>query len=159
MIVGIFHPGSVLIRLKLSDTLVDMPFIKGHVGFNKGLKLAGEYRNCLRCEKEVWFVQSRIINGGAKYCSRDCSNKSTAKKGKESQHYKEKVGYYGIHSWLYTNYGKAQKCEQCGNSERVQWAKLKGKDYDWKRENFWQLCSWCHMEYDGTSIVNQKSRW
>lgn len=158
MLAGIFYEGSACTALKLSDTVLGMPFVKGHIGFNKGLKLAGEYRNCLRCGKEVWFVQSRLLNGGGKYCSRSCSNKSTAKRGVESHNYKEKVGYYGVHSWLYTHYGKASECEQCGSTTRVQWAKLKGKPYERVRENFWQLCCLCHIEYDGTSIVNQKSK-
>lgn len=144
--------------LRLSDILTDMPFIKGHIGYNKGMKLAGEYRNCLRCGKETWFNQARILNGGGKYCSHDCSNKSTAKRGKESHHYKEKVGYYAVHDWLYVNFGKANKCEQCGSTERVQWSKLKGKSYERERKNFWQLCSLCHIEYDKTSIVYQKQK-
>jgi hypothetical protein len=127
-----------------------MPFIKGHRGWNKGLKLSGEYRDCLRCGKEVWFAQYRIINGGGKYCSRDCSNKSTAKRGKDSFNWKKKVGYYAVHDWLILNYGKADKCEQCGSLKNVQWAKLKRKSYLRKRDNFWKLCARCHVYYDGT---------
>lgn len=149
MIAGIFHKGSLL-SIKLSDILLSMGFQKGHIGFNKGLKLVGEWRNCLKCNKEVWFNQARIINGGGKYCSRDCSNKSTAKKGKDNPNYKKKVGYYGVHSWLYTNFGKALICEKCGSQKKVQWAKLKGKSYLRKRENFWQLCARCHVFYDDT---------
>lgn len=134
-----------------------MPFIKGHIGFNKGLKLVGEYRNCLRCNKEVWFVKSRILKGGGKYCSRDCSNKSTAKRDKESYVYKKQVGYWGVHSWLYTKYGKADICEQCGSGKNIQWAKLKGKGYERKRENFWKLCAKCHVYYDNT-ISNLKRK-
>lgn len=154
MITGIFHSG--LQGLNLSDILYSMPFTKGHVGYNKGLKLKGEYRNCLRCEKEVWFNEARIINGGGKYCSRDCSNKSTAKSGVDSPNYKKKIGYYAVHDWLYKNFGKANKCEQCGSQNKVQWAKLKNRSYLRKRENFWQLCCLCHIEYDKTSIIYQK---
>lgn len=128
-----------------------MPFTKGHIGFNKGLKLKGEYRNCLRCNKEVWFVESRIIKGGGKYCSRNCSNKSTALKGEESFNWKEKVGYHAVHDWLNLNFGKADKCENisCKNiSKKFEWSKLKGELYERKRENFWQLCKSCHTYYD-----------
>ena len=111
MIVGTFWKGSWLQSLNLSDILNSMPFKKGHIGFNKGMKLAGEYRDCLRCGKNIWFVQSRILKGGGKYCSRDCSNRATAKKGKESHNYKETVGYYAVHDWLYLNFGKAIECE------------------------------------------------
>ena len=127
-----------------------MPFKKGHIGYNKGLKLCGEYRNCLRCNKEVWFVKSRIKKGQGKYCSRDCSNKANAKNGDKSWNYKIKVGYYAVHDWLQVNYGKANQCEECGSDKNVQWAKLKGKSYLRKRENFWQLCAKCHVRYDGT---------
>lgn len=127
-----------------------MPFTKGHVGYNKGLKLVGEYRQCLRCKKECWFNKARILKGGGKYCSRDCSNKSTALKGEKSHNYKKKVGYYAVHDWLQVNFGKASKCEECGSDKNVQWAKLKGKTYLRKRENFWQLCAKCHVYYDGT---------
>lgn len=133
-----------------------MPFKKGHVGYNKGLKLCGEYRNCLRCGKEVWFFTSRILKGWGKYCSRDCSNKSTAKQGEESHNFKKVVGYYAVHDWLYKNFGKADMCELCGSNKRVQWAKLKGKSYERKRENFFKLCCLCHIEYDKTSIIYQK---
>lgn len=143
----------------LCDMINIMPFIKGHIGYNKGLRLEGEYRNCLRCGKESWIIKSRLLKGGGNYCSRDCSNKSTAKRGEDSHHYKEKVGYHAVHDWLYLNFGKANKCENCGSDKRVQWAKLKEKSYERKRENFWQLCCLCHIEYDKTSIIYQKPRW
>lgn len=128
-----------------------MAYTKGHVGYNKGKKLVGEWRNCLRCKKKVWFNLARILHGGGKYCSQICSNKSTQKKGKENQNWKgDKVGYYGIHDWLQLHFGKANKCEQCGSVKTIQWAKLKGKKYERKRENFWQLCARCHVFYDGT---------
>jgi hypothetical protein len=158
MIAGIFHQGSGLQYLKFSDIIVNMGFQKGHIGFNKGQKLVGEWRKCLRCNKEKWFPKCRILAGGGKYCSQDCSNKSTARKGKDNPNYKKKVGYYGVHSWLYTNFGKATVCEKCGNQKKVQWAKLKGKSYLRKRENFWQLCTICHIEYDKTSIIYQKKK-
>lgn len=132
-----------------------MPFTKGHIGFNKGLKLSGEYRNCLRCSKEKWFPTCRIRTGGGKYCSQLCSNRSTSQKGKPK---KKNVGYWGVHSWLYSNFGKAKVCEKCGSDKRVQWSKLKNKSYKRKRENFWQLCCLCHMEYDKTSIIYNKNK-
>lgn len=145
------------ISINLNNIIIDMPFIKGHVGYNKGKKLKGEWRNCLRCGKECWFNQARILKGWGKYCSQDCSNKSTAKSGRDSHHYKKKVGYHAVHDWLHKNFGKAIKCEQCGSEKRVQWAKLKNRKYLRKRENFWQLCCLCHIEYDKTSIIYQKT--
>ena len=136
MISGELNSVLELQELLLSDILPIMPFTKGHIGFNKGLKLAGEYRQCLGCGKESWIVKSRLLNGGGKFCSRECANKMNAKKGKESWNYKKKVGYYAVHDWLQVNFGKALKCEQCGSDKNVQWAKLKGKPYQRKRKNF-----------------------
>lgn len=60
----------------------------------------------------------------------------------------DKIGYYGIHSWLKNYFGKATKCQQCGSIKNIVWAKLKGKKYQRKRENFWMLCAKCHVHYD-----------
>lgn len=135
-----------------------MPFIKGVPNCRKGLKIKGEWRDCLRCGKNTWFAQHRIKDGGGKYCSRVCSNISNAKRGEESWNYKKDVGYYAVHDWLKLNFGKASECEKCGNIKNVQWAKKKGCDYLRRRENFWQLCAKCHMYYDGTIITMQKKK-
>ena len=63
----------------------------------------------------------------------------------------ENIGYGGIHYWLKNKFGKANKCENpnCKNiSTSFEWAKLKGKKYERKRENFWMLCVNCHRKYD-----------
>lgn len=63
--------------------------------------------------------------------------------------------YDNIHVWLKKNYGKADQCEHpsCNNDSKLyQWAKLKNKSYDFKRDNFWKLCVKCHKKYD---IENQ----
>ena len=143
-----------------------MAYQKGHIGYNKGAKLSGEWRSCLRCSKKVWFTTSRIIGGGGKYCSMICSNISTAKRGKDSYAWKKKVGYYGVHSWLYTNYGSPKNCENCGkegsknkgNKWNIQWALIKSKKYERVRENFMALCSKCHMHYDDTIPYVSKGR-
>ena len=68
-----------------------------------------------------------------------------------SIHWKgDNITYETIHWWLKKNYGKATNCEQCGSTKNVQWAKLKGKEYERKRENFWMLCAKCHIIYDNT---------
>lgn len=63
----------------------------------------------------------------------------------------DKVGYTGIHSWLYREYGKPDHCE--GNpckkiSSNFQYALKKGFSYERKRENFMMLCVSCHRIYD-----------
>ncbi len=74
----------------------------------------------------------------------------------------DKVGYGGIHTWVRKIYGKANKCQAdliglicLGESENFDWAKLRGKNYERKRENFVMLCHKCHRCYDfpGISII------
>ena len=110
-------------------------------------------RICKRCGKEFLAKPYHVKKWGAIYCSRDCSNKSTALREEKSPHWKgDNVGYCGIHDWLKTHYGLAKKCEQCGSKKNVQWAKIKGVPYKRRRENFWQLCTKCHLDYDGTMV-------
>ena len=63
----------------------------------------------------------------------------------------KKVSYIGIHQWLLREFGRASKCENknCDNKSKVyDWSLLRGKKYERKRENFWQLCRKCHIAYD-----------
>jgi hypothetical protein len=66
----------------------------------------------------------------------------------------DNVGYSGIHTWLRINFGYPNKCdnEAClaKNIKRFEWALIKGKEYERKRENFMQLCVSCHRKYDMT---------
>lgn len=58
--------------------------------------------------------------------------------------------YSNTHHWLKYHFGKAKKCERCkGKSQkRYEYALIKGKKYEKKRENFMELCSPCHKIYD-----------
>lgn len=65
----------------------------------------------------------------------------------------DEVGYHGIHKWLRREFGKANMCEskKCeGWCKQYDWAKIKGKKYERKRENFKKLCTSCHRKYDMT---------
>lgn len=69
--------------------------------------------------------------------------------------------YDAVHYYLKSKYGAAQKCEskKCKKiSTTYQWAKIKGKDYDFKRKNFKQLCVSCHTLYDATEEKSEKMR-
>lgn len=62
-------------------------------------------------------------------------------------------GYDAIHKWLKYHYGSPYRCENplCqGVSKRYHWAKIEGKEYEHKRENFMMLCASCHHKYDLT---------
>lgn len=72
-----------------------------------------------------------------------------------------KIKYFRliIHGWLKFIYGKANKCEskKCNHkSKHYVWAKLKNKEYDFKRANFWMLCASCHRLYDMTDEIRLK---
>lgn len=70
-------------------------------------------------------------------------------RGSNNHAWKDKVGYSGVHRWLYRNFGKANHCESCcGEAKRYEWALIKGKSYEKRRDSFWQLCSSCHQKYD-----------
>ena len=63
----------------------------------------------------------------------------------------ETKDYYSIHHWLRKFFGKADVCENptCKRKSNIyQWALLKDKEHDYKRENYWKLCLPCHKKYD-----------
>lgn len=67
--------------------------------------------------------------------------------------------YMRVHYWLWSNFGKAHKCESgvCNSfSKRYEWALLRGKRYKKNRENFIMLCRPCHQKYDFTEERRQK---
>lgn len=63
----------------------------------------------------------------------------------------DKVGYHALHRWISNNYGKPNRCDDCGDnklpSSKYQWANINGlykRDIsDWKR-----LCLSCHRKVD-----------
>ena len=72
----------------------------------------------------------------------------------EHPRYKDasELGYRGIHYRIVKLYGKADHCENllCTHPDyhRFEWAKL-NNDYDnLSRENWAQLCVWCHRQLD-----------
>ena len=75
-----------------------------------------------------------------------------AHKAEKSNWWKgDSVGYRALHQWLQREFGKADRCEnpQCEHKiKKFEWALLKGKKYERKRENFWRLCQSCHAKYD-----------
>lgn len=61
--------------------------------------------------------------------------------------------YYRIHHWLRRFYGKACKCQHpdcTGKSDKYEWALNNDFEYDFKVENFLQMCTSCHRNYDMT---------
>ena len=87
--------------------------------------------------------------------------------GKKNGNWKgDKLTYSGIHMWLVRIFGKANKCEFCdlvgckkNNKWNIEWAKLKDKKYERKRENFIMLCKLCHNRYDKTGFKQGYTSW
>lgn len=79
-------------------------------------------------------------------------------RGKESPNWKENVGYGTIHDWIRNNYGKPFGCDQCHRQIRSQYALVRGKTYERKRENFIKLCSSCHWKYDHPEKVRVRPK-
>ena len=80
-------------------------------------------------------------------------------KGKEHPNWKgDDVGYHGLHDWVRTQLGKANRCEFC---------KKKGKRYEWARTTMpykreiagWtSLCVACHKRFDH-GWVRKDDKW
>ncbi len=72
---------------------------------------------------------------------------------------KELANYRHFHDWLRKYYGHASRCEFCdAKGKKYQWALVKGKNYERKRENFMELCPSCHRKYDHTEKIRNKMR-
>lgn len=84
------------------------------------------------------------------------------KKGNKPHNFKGGYSSYSaVHGWLRYQFGSANMCESetcSGISKKFDWALVKGKEYDHKRENFIQMCRSCHMKYDCTENYRQKIR-
>ena len=106
---------------------------KGRKSWNKGIPMSEETKKKLS--------MSRIGQRN--------SIKTEFKKNNNSYKLKYKEKYYTIHRWLRKNYGDATMCSFDNKHKALyDWALLKGKKYEYKRENFIQLCKKCHFKYD-----------
>ena len=58
------------------------------------------------------------------------------------------ASYAAKHIWVKNNFGKAMKCENCGEEKKkITWANLSGK-YLRDRNDWKQLCISCHRKFD-----------
>ena len=73
-------------------------------------------------------------------------------KGVKNREYNKPTSYHSIHGWIRWHFGPAQKCENknCQRKSFIyDYALIRGKKYETKRENYMQLCRLCHVIYDG----------
>ena len=76
--------------------------------------------------------------------------------GERNSHWKgDKVGYSGVHKWVYSQKGKALICVDCGSSKNIQWANI-SKKYKRKLEDWKSLCYPCHAAFDKKTRLTEK---
>lgn len=113
-----------------------------------------------RADCTVWYRNMECghcgieIPANRKYCSKTCSNRANARRGEDNPNWLgDRVGYWGLHDWLISNYGQPQECEECGTADptkRYEWANISG-DYRRDRDDFRRLCKSCHNTSDGVN--------
>lgn len=122
-------------------------------------------RTCECCGKQFVTHSNYISKGWGKFCSRACRAawQSEHLKGENAPQWKgENIGYGRKHEWLTQTYGQPTPCDYCGVEGKqnrhwsVEWALIKGKQYERKRENFMKLCISCHRRYDFTEMTRKK---
>lgn len=128
--------------------------------------------SCDICKSDIYRASWQIKRNINRFCSRKCYFKyrkglktysgkldgirlSPLTEFKKGQNLKEnnvnwkgdKVGYHGLHKWIYKILGKPKKCEFCGSTKNIQWA---NKSYEYKRkiDDWLELCCKCHREKD-----------
>jgi len=113
-------------------------------------------RNCNTCGKTY-------TGYGKLYCSTQCQpRKKHTAESKEKMSIPRGGGYFAIHVWLKSNYGKADHCESenCpGSCEKFEWALKKGKKHSHNKSYYLQLCKSCHMKYDEVHCGEKHYNW
>ena len=114
-----------------------------------------QYWHCLcDCGTKRIVEGASLRRGNSVSCN--CIKKETAPKGSDHYEWKKSgLGYHGVHAWLRRHFGNASICEgmDCRqNSSEYNWALIKGKRHERKRENYMQLCRSCHALYDGVGV-------
>jgi len=117
---------------------------------------------CSYCEKS-FYKHPSLVRDTNNFCNMKCSGKwrSINIIGENHPNWKENPDYQSLHSWVYDNFGKANKCEMSGckyprvgdkgiilkKPKRYEWSNKTGI-YNRERKNWWQLCPSCHRKYD-----------
>lgn len=61
----------------------------------------------------------------------------------------DKVGYFGLHAWVYKTLGRPKRCENCGTetARKFEWAN-RSRAYRRDISDWIRLCTRCHRNYD-----------
>lgn len=153
-----------------------MPFKKGQIAWNKGIKRPvfsktdDRYKRICEICKSIYFLNPRIgikwaiKTGRGRFCSDKCNrfHRKGIRVSPETEFIKGMTSwnrgvrgefngktYDGLHDWVERNLGKPNKCEFCRTtkSKVFHWSNKSGK-YETKLEDFQRLCAKCHCRYD-----------
>ncbi len=123
---------------------------------------------CVVCGKKYSVKPFRLEK--TKCCSKECSNIlvsrnlkgkiftedhkqkiSQAMQGENHRLWKgDEVSYKTLHQWVQRYKGVANKCQNCGSEQNVEWAN-KSRQYKRDTSDWIQLCKKCHWKYDNLS--------
>lgn len=104
---------------------------------------------------------------GKKRSKKDKEKMSKARTGRFSMenHPKwlgNKVGYDGLHDWVYKVLGAPMECVECGkvcqNNYQIHWANKSGK-YKRDKNDWIRLCVKCHWLRDQADRTRTNNKW
>lgn len=110
-------------------------------------------RKCNHCNTDFLAPASEVKRrNGGRFCNRQCYHAAQSKLLKEkwdSIGRKRSTIYLRAHRFMYENFGKASKCEECnaGDKSIYHWANLSG-NYKHSRSDWKMMCPSCHKKYD-----------
>ena|SRR3990167_11370476 len=83
------------------------------------------------------------------------------KRDDETNHWLgDKVGYDGLHDWVYRKLGSPMICEECSkickNNYQIHWANKSG-EYKRDIDDWLRLCVKCHYERDQKNIIRERN--
>ena len=135
-------------------------------------------KECRWCKKDIIILYKSHL--GRKFCSRSCVTLHNLRVKKFISAEKhplwsgKNVSYNGLHRWLQRNFGKPEKCVDCGKcgelvgnirkTWNIQWANINQKYDSRDRKDYIGLCAKCHKIFDTAKekrvhYVNGKTCW
>lgn len=109
------------------------------------------HKRCTKCGKvkplDEFYRDRAWYRGACKVCMR----KRTAARHREvrGESVREfSAAYKAIHLYLVAHFPKAGICEECGETTKTQYALIHGRPYSRDLQDYRELCSRCHGQYD-----------
>lgn len=120
-----------------------------------GKKHSKESREKMRLARLGAKMSDEIRKKISATCKRKGLKPAWIPEGEEHSNWKgDKVGYFGLHHWVYKVKGKPRYCEHCEQSDKplssYNWAN-KSHRYLRQEDDWIRLCIPCHKKYDASS--------